>query len=226
MTEQEIQPEATSEINPAPQAGGGDDLDSLLADYDAGTRESLDRSAANAPIGSLDELFDERHTKLREQAAYSSQIADEAKQQVEALTRLQQEMANQEYRKKHEADLSDLVRTVRGSVDSDRFPDEIVQAWIDAQAQKNAEWQSAWLQRAENPRQWQQVEAKLCRAFASSAMAVIDPALTEDRAIVAAAVRGASRNGVPEAPPPNFGRMSDRELRQYTLDNFGYDSTR
>jgi hypothetical protein len=148
---------------------------------------------------------------------------EEAQRKIEELNNLQQQIAQQEYQKKHEADLSNLVKTVRGQVDSDRFPDEIVRAWIDAQAQKNAEWQSAWLQRAENPRQWQQVEAKLCRAFASSAMAVIDPALTEDRAIVAAAVRGASVNRAPETPAPNYSRQSGREFRQSVLDQFGFD---
>jgi hypothetical protein len=47
----------------------------------------------------------------------------------------------------------------------------------------------------------------------------IDPEATEDRNAVAAAVRGASTQLPPE-PPPDFARMSDRELAQWKRQNF------
>jgi hypothetical protein len=49
----------------------------------------------------------------------------------------------------------------------------------------------------------------------------IDPEATEMHDVVAAAVRGASGKASPE-PPPNFGQMSDRQLREYTKTNFGF----
>jgi hypothetical protein len=49
----------------------------------------------------------------------------------------------------------------------------------------------------------------------------IDAQATADHDAVAAAVRGSSAKASPE-PPPNFGNMSDRQLREYTKTNFGF----
>jgi hypothetical protein len=49
----------------------------------------------------------------------------------------------------------------------------------------------------------------------------VDPDATADHDAVAAAVRGASGKASPE-PPPNFGNMTDAELRRYTKTNFGF----
>jgi hypothetical protein len=49
----------------------------------------------------------------------------------------------------------------------------------------------------------------------------IDEVATADHDAVAAAVRGSSAKASPE-PPPNFGQMSDRQLREYTKTNFGF----
>jgi hypothetical protein len=49
----------------------------------------------------------------------------------------------------------------------------------------------------------------------------IDEAATQVHMEVAAAVRGASAPVTPE-PPPDLSKMSDAELRRYTLENFGF----
>jgi hypothetical protein len=49
----------------------------------------------------------------------------------------------------------------------------------------------------------------------------IDETATALHDQVAAAVRGASGKAQPE-PPPNFGSMSDSELREYTREHFGF----
>jgi hypothetical protein len=48
-----------------------------------------------------------------------------------------------------------------------------------------------------------------------------DPVLTENRAILSHAVRGASTSTPPEAPAPRFDKMSDRELRQWQEEHLG-----
>jgi hypothetical protein len=50
----------------------------------------------------------------------------------------------------------------------------------------------------------------------------IDPDLTADRAMVAAAVRGAGAKIDVAEPAPAFGYMSDAELKDYTRRNFGF----
>jgi hypothetical protein len=49
----------------------------------------------------------------------------------------------------------------------------------------------------------------------------IDETATAEHDAVRAAVLGASGKAQPE-PPPNFGQMSDRQLREYTKTNFGF----
>jgi hypothetical protein len=49
----------------------------------------------------------------------------------------------------------------------------------------------------------------------------IDETVSALHDAVAAAVRGASGKASPE-PPPNFGAMSDAQLRKYTKENFGF----
>lgn len=50
----------------------------------------------------------------------------------------------------------------------------------------------------------------------------IDAEATAEYEAVAQAVRGAGGKVTAE-PPPDFGRMSDSEFRNYTRDNFGYE---
>jgi hypothetical protein len=49
----------------------------------------------------------------------------------------------------------------------------------------------------------------------------VDLDATADHDAVAAAVRGSSGKASPE-PPPNFGAMSDAELRRFTKQNYGF----
>jgi hypothetical protein len=49
----------------------------------------------------------------------------------------------------------------------------------------------------------------------------LDPYATADHDAVAAAVRGRSGTA-PAEPPPNFGAMSDADLRRYTREHFGF----
>jgi DNA repair exonuclease SbcCD ATPase subunit len=49
----------------------------------------------------------------------------------------------------------------------------------------------------------------------------IDSDASADHDAVAAAVRGASGKASPD-PPPNFGNMTDAQLRKYTKENFGF----
>jgi hypothetical protein len=51
----------------------------------------------------------------------------------------------------------------------------------------------------------------------------IDEDATADRNMVAAAIRDSGANRpMPPSPAPNFGSMTDNELREYTRKNFGY----
>lgn len=117
-------------------------------------------------------------------------------------------------------DISRLVNEVRG--DSDIEPD-LVEAWIDAQARKDIRLQRAWLERDVNPQAFQNIAKGLAKEFAKRASKRIDPQVTEDRAAVAAAVRGASTHRAPETPPPNYAQQSNAEYRRSVREQYGFD---
>ncbi len=76
------------------------------------------------------------------------------------------------------------------------------------------------MQKDANPRQWGRIKSELGREFKKKFDRVPDLQVTEDRAAVVAAVRGASTKA-PVEKPPNLGQMSDAEFRQYTRQ-FGF----
>lgn len=117
-------------------------------------------------------------------------------------------------------DLEKLVKEVRGDLD---FDDDLVEAWIDTQARKDNRLQRAWLERESNPKAFGQIAKELSKSFAKRTAKRPDPALTEDREAVVAAVRGASTNRAPESSPPAFGGLSNVDFRKEVRDRYGFD---
>ena len=117
-------------------------------------------------------------------------------------------------------DIGKLVNQVKGDLDTD---DEMVEAWIDARARRDPRLATAWLEREANPQAFQKIASELGKEFAKRASKRPDPNLTEDREVVAAAVRGASTNRAPETPPPNFSQMSHNEYRNEVRQKYGFD---
>lgn len=117
-------------------------------------------------------------------------------------------------------DIGKLVKDVKGDLD---IEDDLVEAWIDAQARKDARLQRAWLERDANPQAFQSIAKGLGREFAKRASKRIDPQATEDRAAVAAAVRGASTQRAPDTPSPNYTTQSNAEYRRSIREQYGFD---
>jgi hypothetical protein len=84
---------------------------------------------------------------------------------------------------------------------------------------------AAFMNRTTNPAAWEKVQRGLAKEFAKEMkdFTSIDPNVTEDRAVVAAAVRGASTNRVPETPPPNYSMQNNAEFRKSIRDQYGFD---
>lgn len=117
-------------------------------------------------------------------------------------------------------DLERLVKDVKGDLD---FDDDLVEAWIDTQARKDPRLQRAWLEREGNPKAFGQIAKELGKSFAKRASKRPDPALTEDREAVVAAVRGASTHRAPESAPPSYGGLSNVEYRNEVRQRYGFD---
>lgn len=188
---------------PAPATPGAtadgartEDLDTLLAQFELQTTKTDPPSPPAQQVTQTDQ----------------GNIAAE----LQALKSTVNQFAEQNFR----ADLNALVKDVKGDLDYD---DDVVEAWIDAQARRDNRLQRAFLERKAKPEVFQRVAKELGREFSKRVSKRPDPALTEDREAVAAAVRGASTHRAPESPPPSFGKQSNAEFRKHVMDTYGYD---
>lgn len=123
---------------------------------------------------------------------------------------------------KFKQDMEGTVSAIRGDLPAEVFDNGLVEAWLDSQARQDPRLQKAWLERDNNPKQFERVKAELGKSFAKKFSKLPDPAITEDRAAVSAAVRGASSRA-PAEPPPNLSRMSNSEYRQKVIQDYGFD---
>ena len=131
--------------------------------------------------------------------------------------------AEQRAQERHERDYQSLIDQVRGDADRTLFPDKMMRAYIDAEAQTDVGLHTAWLNREANPRQWAAVAEKLAKGFGKYAVRTPDPNLTEDTAAVAALARGASSTKAPQEPQADYSRMSNAEYRNEIKNKYGFD---
>lgn len=108
-------------------------------------------------------------------------------------------------------DMGATIKDVRGDLPTDLYDDDFMTSWIDAQAKKDPRLAQAWVNRNSNPQSFAKVKAGLGREFAKRYGKLPDKAVTEDREIVTAAVRGASTKA-PEGKAPDYAKMSNSEL--------------
>jgi hypothetical protein len=198
-----------------PDAGGTDDLDALLAQFDAETTRAGNGHAgqsADAPHNG-EHVNGDATNKWLEEAISDAEIAERAQRSRAYFASLQLDKKNQTIQAhEYERDLSATVANVRGDLDKNVFPDKIVRAWLDAEVREDEVLKNVWLNRAQDPRMWQAAERNLIKQFHQEAARRVDPQVTEDRAMVAAAIRGASAPAQTE-PPPNYSRLSNHEMR-------------
>lgn len=197
----------------APNTPAADDLDAMLAQFERETAARPPQSQTNdfpyRPVEGLN-LDLERAQLNSAYDLFNHQV-------TEHDARMKQE--------RDQADIRQLISDVRGEQDAKRFPDSMVDMWLSDKGNNEQAIKDAWLNRYENPQAWNRAQAKLQTDFARWArpVAEYDPAISDDIAAVAAAVRGARGDGPPADQEPNFSQMSDQEFRQWQRDH-GYSS--
>jgi hypothetical protein len=113
----------------------------------------------------------------------------------------------------HERDLKSAIDFIRGDdLDKSFFDDKLITAFLDKSAMENQALQDAWLNRGENPRKLERILTQYAKDLRRDYAKVPDRELTEDRNMVAAAMRGSSVAPQTE-PPPRYGAMSNAEFR-------------
>jgi len=177
------------------------DLDTLLAEFDASQGQAPSQPDLSAEL-----------EQARAAAQHDHWRADYAEQQI-------QQIAQQTQNEKHLRDLKELCGAVKGDLP---VSDELVDLWLGSEAQRHPELLQAYINRDSNAAGYQQLKAYAAREFFKFVRTIPDPEASETKAIVSHAVRGASTSSPPEDPAPNFGAMSDNELREYTRKNFNF----
>jgi hypothetical protein len=96
---------------------------------------------------------------------------------------------------------------------------------INNRANSDPQLQQLWLERGQNPQALKAAINQLASEFhqAFGKVSRVDENSTVDHEAVAQAVRN-SGGKIPPEPPPDFGRMSDREFRKYTQDHWGFSN--
>jgi hypothetical protein len=131
-------------------------------------------------------------------------------------------------REQHRQDVSDFESVVSKAdamlKDLGRHVDaDYARRWLMAESQLTPQLSQAFDDRnksAEHWRQWQRQEKKLYERLSKSAARQVDQNATEDRFIVAAAVRG-SDGRAPEEKPVDITQMSEPEFRNMLRTKWG-----
>jgi len=175
----------------------GEELDKLLSEYDQSNKTS------STPEPARPESTGTADTDLKA-------LADEVRG-------LRTERQKETFRK----DMDAMVKNVRGNLDPEFFDDVLVESWIDAQARQDSRLLQVFANRHDNPKQFAKIVDTLNRNFARKWSKLPDKGATEDRAAVAAAVRGASTTAPPEKPP-EYASKSNTEFRNEVREKYGY----
>lgn len=187
----DVQPGAGTEVTNDARNDGGD-LESLLKTYDDQVKPE---PTAKAPEPKAD-------------TTTAPQVRSDP-----AVAEIQQRFFRQ--------DMNDLVKTVRGDVDPSLADDDLVEAWVDGQARKDPRLQTAWMQRQDNPQQFEKIKAELGKSFAKKFSKLPDRQVSEDREAVSAAVRGSSKPA-PDDKPPNFAGLNNRQYADEVEKKYGF----
>ena len=227
MDEPEIQQTDTPD-----QSSGADDISALLAQFEAETARpaaanghdenaadaanGADRSQVGEPPETPGELSDVDW--LLKQVELENKEMDLRGQRAQLYTKEKaindtiENYISVRQQEQHEADLKITIAQVRGDMDSKFFDDKFVTAFIDKEARDNLKLQEIWQNRFNNPRALATAINHLAKDFQKTYSRMPDPNVTEDRAMVAAAIRGASAPAQTE-PPPNYARLSNADMR-------------
>jgi hypothetical protein len=209
-------------------ADGPDEIDALLKQFDTET------SRPAAVNGHADDSADAPHNgehvngdatdNWLENAILDAENAERGQRSRAYYASLQlDQKINTIKQHEYERDLNATIANVRGSLDKNQIRDAHVQAWLDTQVRQDETLKNTWLNRAQDPRMWQAAERNLKSQFHKEfSRQVFDTEATEDRALVASAIRGASGPAQVE-PPKNYSRMSNKDFRD-ELQSLGIQS--
>lgn len=191
----------------------------VVDDVEGGAKP--DAETKNAQTDAPDELdkllqqyAEESKPEATTQPEQTGDANDQLLQRIDALE-------NEVTRVKSGADMQETIEAIRGELDPEVFDNDLIEGWLDKQAQKDPRLTKAWANRHNDPKAFDKVKASLGQAFASKFAKMPNKEATEDREAVAAAVRGTSTK-TSEGKAPDYSGDSDQEFSSKVEKEFGF----
>lgn len=188
--------QATPAAEGADARASGDDLESLLKEFDTSTQPKTEPTPTPA------------------QQPGAAPISQDALKRLETLEKT---LADDRFQKA----IAPVIQTVRGDIPKDVMTDEEIQDWMEGRAKRDPRLTQAWIDRDKNPQAWGKVQAGLRTELSKKFSKLPDANATEDRDAVTAAVRGASTKA-PEGKAPDFSKASNQDFRNEVEQKWGY----
>ena len=135
------------------------------------------------------------------------------------LQRLEREQQDRIYR----TDMDAACDTIRGDLPADRFDNQFLEGWLNARAMQDKRILRAWEDRSNDPAKFKRVLTGLAKELAGKwgDYSGVDQDATSTRDAVAAAMKGGTTKA-PEGKPPELGKMTDAQLREFTQKEYGF----
>jgi hypothetical protein len=203
----------------AAKSSADPDFDALLSQFDSETA----KPAEPAPAPDVGQPTSPAPNPEAEAAQLLRDISDRTVDE-----RVQREIQLREFtRVEHEAGMkivSDDAREL--SKEFGDVSEQLVDWFFSAKLSSDSRIAPMFYNRNRDPqsaRTWRIVHGRLLNELRRELKSRPDREATEDRAAVAAAVRGSSTGGPPgPEPAPRLGNMSAAEFARYTRENFGF----
>jgi hypothetical protein len=202
-----------------PKPAEADNFNALLSQFDSETAKPAELATA-AP----DTSSQPTTSPANPEAEVAQVLRDLSDKTVDE--RVQREIAQREFlRQEHEAGMkivSDDAREL--SKEFGDVSEQLLDWFYSAKFSADNRLAPMFYNRnrdAQSARTWKIVHGRLLNEIRRELTSRPDREATEDRAMVAAAVRGAAGHA-PAEPAPKFGNMSAAEFGKYTRDNFGF----
>lgn len=176
---------------------------------------AADTSARTDDLDSLLGQFEAETRTQPEQKPAAAPPTDDVAKRVEQLERTLAET-------RFKSEFQPILKRIRGDIPETVLTDEEITDLLDGRAKRNAQLQTAYLNRSHNPAGWAKVEKALNSELAKKFSRLPDPDATAERDAVAAAVRSASTKAPPDKPP-NLGGLSNAEYNQKVKEQFGFN---
>jgi hypothetical protein len=232
----------TTETQPNEVDAGADDTANLLSEFDKSsdqrpgveTPKHVQPTAEDKPVDvpltfeqRLRQRMQERDQRLADALKRKDAAQTDADRSLaQRLEAIENERAAERQAMLDRADAEAVFGQAAEMMDeiAPHIPKEFVQTWFSNQVQLDSDLLRAWQTRYDGEAEMRNFHRKVNSAlkkFGKYLRSLPDPAVTDDRTIVAASVRG---SGGPPPPPaaPKYSAMSDAEYASHVEKQYGF----